>query len=265
MIFFQCKPGGVDKPGSHVGPGETFTYNWKVLDGPSSSDPPCIPYLYYSATDPSRDTNTGLVGPLLVCKKGTLGPNGVQVIMEMIHLCFQTCCWCCLAYKCVLIYRGVWIRSSSFFSLWWMKTWAGTWTTIFISLAKIRTSRMKESLKRATKCTVNVESYFGSKYSYQNSLFSDPLHIFLTKPFFLNPFSCERIHVWEPSRTGDVCWGQGCMVHLRAGDGDGHPRCLLWGKYLSETEHNSWHCEPFPPYGCSSQHAPKNSWLVQMR
>uniref|UniRef100_A0A8C7YGA2 ferroxidase n=1 Tax=Oryzias sinensis TaxID=183150 RepID=A0A8C7YGA2_9TELE len=69
---------GVDKPGSHVGPGETFTYNWKVLDGPSPSDPPCIPYLYYSATDPSRDTNTGLVGPLLVCKKGTLGPNGVQ-------------------------------------------------------------------------------------------------------------------------------------------------------------------------------------------
>ncbi|CAN9501344.1 unnamed protein product [Ophioblennius macclurei] len=69
---------GVDKPGSHVGPGEKFTYTWQVLDGPSSSDPPCIPYLYYSATDPAKDTNSGLVGPLLVCKKGTLSANGSQ-------------------------------------------------------------------------------------------------------------------------------------------------------------------------------------------
>ncbi|XP_074467992.1 ferroxidase HEPHL1 isoform X2 [Sebastes fasciatus] len=69
---------GVDKPGSHVGPGENFTYTWQVLEGPSSSDSPCIPYLYYSATDPAKDTNSGLVGPLLVCKKGTLGENGTQ-------------------------------------------------------------------------------------------------------------------------------------------------------------------------------------------
>lgn len=69
---------GVDKPGSHVGPGETFTYTWQVLEGPSSSDSPCINYLYYSATDAVKDTNSGLVGPLLVCKKGTLGENGMQ-------------------------------------------------------------------------------------------------------------------------------------------------------------------------------------------
>ncbi|XP_040006415.1 ferroxidase HEPHL1 isoform X2 [Xiphias gladius] len=69
---------GVDKPGSHVGPGEHFIYTWEVLEGPSSSDSPCIPYLYYSATEPAMDTNSGLVGPLLVCKKGTLGENGTQ-------------------------------------------------------------------------------------------------------------------------------------------------------------------------------------------
>ncbi|XP_068456801.1 ferroxidase HEPHL1 isoform X2 [Clinocottus analis] len=69
---------GVDKPGSHIGPGENFTYTWQVLEGPSSSDSPCIPYLYYSATDPASDTNSGLVGPLLVCKKGTLEQNGTQ-------------------------------------------------------------------------------------------------------------------------------------------------------------------------------------------
>uniref|UniRef100_UPI0037E8636B ferroxidase HEPHL1 isoform X2 n=1 Tax=Semicossyphus pulcher TaxID=241346 RepID=UPI0037E8636B len=69
---------GVNKPGSHVAPGQNFTYTWQVLEGPSSSDSPCIPYLYYSAVDPARDTNSGLVGPLLVCKKGTLGANGTQ-------------------------------------------------------------------------------------------------------------------------------------------------------------------------------------------
>ncbi|KAK5858516.1 hypothetical protein PBY51_002649 [Eleginops maclovinus] len=69
---------GVDKPGSHVGPGENFTYTWQVIEGPSPSDSPCIPYLYYSGTDPIKDTSSGLVGPLLVCKKGALGENGTQ-------------------------------------------------------------------------------------------------------------------------------------------------------------------------------------------
>lgn len=69
---------GVEKPGSHVGPGENFTYTWQVLEGPSSSDSSCIPYLYYSATDPAKDTNSGLVGPLLVCKRGALLDDGRQ-------------------------------------------------------------------------------------------------------------------------------------------------------------------------------------------
>lgn len=69
---------GSDNPGSHVEPGEKFTYMWRVLEGPSLSDPACVPYLYYSATDPVMDTNSGLVGPLLVCKRGALGNNGIQ-------------------------------------------------------------------------------------------------------------------------------------------------------------------------------------------
>ncbi|KAM6985179.1 hephaestin [Aplochiton taeniatus] len=73
---------GVETPGSQVAPGQTFTYTWQVLEGPSSSDPPCIPYLYYSASDPAQDTNSGLVGPLLVCKKGALGKEGVQMDVD---------------------------------------------------------------------------------------------------------------------------------------------------------------------------------------
>lgn len=69
-------------PGSHVGPGERFTYTWQVLEGPTSSDSPCIPYIYYSGTDPIWDTNSGLVGPLLVCRKGTLGERGTEVLLD---------------------------------------------------------------------------------------------------------------------------------------------------------------------------------------
>lgn len=81
---------GVDKPGSHVGPGETFKYVWEVSEGPSPSDPPCVPYLYYSATQPAEDTNSGLVGPLLVCKKGTLSENGTQVLFVFIQYLLST-------------------------------------------------------------------------------------------------------------------------------------------------------------------------------
>uniref|UniRef100_A0A8C3JM57 ferroxidase n=1 Tax=Calidris pygmaea TaxID=425635 RepID=A0A8C3JM57_9CHAR len=65
---------------SHVKPGETFTYKWRVPEngGPTESDAPCLTYLYYSATDAVKDTNSGLVGPLLVCRKNTLNHDGTQ-------------------------------------------------------------------------------------------------------------------------------------------------------------------------------------------
>ncbi|XP_066475399.1 ferroxidase HEPHL1 [Tiliqua scincoides] len=71
---------GHQKLGAHVEPGETFEYKWKVPEsvGPTDSDPPCLTYLYYSATDPVMDTQSGLVGPLVICKKDTLEPDGTQ-------------------------------------------------------------------------------------------------------------------------------------------------------------------------------------------
>ncbi|MCJ8745764.1 hypothetical protein PDJAM_G00134240 [Pangasius djambal] len=71
---------GSQKAGASVAPGQTFTYRWRVMEGPSPSDPPCLSYLYYSATDPVHDTNSGLVGPLQVCKKGVLDESGRQHI-----------------------------------------------------------------------------------------------------------------------------------------------------------------------------------------
>ncbi|XP_018424392.1 PREDICTED: ceruloplasmin-like [Nanorana parkeri] len=63
---------GQSRP-SHVAPGDTVTYQWKVPDSvaPTSEDLNCIAWLYYSSVDPVKDTNSGLVGPLLVCNKLT--------------------------------------------------------------------------------------------------------------------------------------------------------------------------------------------------
>ncbi|KAJ8367968.1 hypothetical protein SKAU_G00079960 [Synaphobranchus kaupii] len=64
--------------GSHVQPGHRFIYRWRVMEGPSPSDPACISYLYYSSTNPVEDTSSGLMGPLLVCRKEALDESGSQ-------------------------------------------------------------------------------------------------------------------------------------------------------------------------------------------
>ncbi|KAF4075782.1 hypothetical protein AMELA_G00222750 [Ameiurus melas] len=71
---------GSQKAGASVAPGQKFIYRWLVTEGPSLSDPPCLSYLYYSGTNPVSDTNSGLVGPLQVCRKGVLDESGRQHI-----------------------------------------------------------------------------------------------------------------------------------------------------------------------------------------
>jgi len=54
-----------------------FTVPW--TSAPTTDDPNCLSYTYHSAVDVRKDTNTGLVGPLLVCKPGSLNEQGRQV------------------------------------------------------------------------------------------------------------------------------------------------------------------------------------------
>ncbi|KAK7110957.1 hephaestin-like protein [Littorina saxatilis] len=61
-----------------VQPGETKIYEWSVpVDfAPAEGDSDCINQAYYSAVDPVRDTNSGLIGPLVICKPGILDKSG---------------------------------------------------------------------------------------------------------------------------------------------------------------------------------------------
>ena len=70
-------------PAALVKPGTVHTYEWMVpLDaGPVQGEADCLTYLYYSAVNPVKDTSSGLMGPLLVCRQGSL-KKGVQVRKE---------------------------------------------------------------------------------------------------------------------------------------------------------------------------------------
>ncbi|KAL1022868.1 hypothetical protein UPYG_G00033520 [Umbra pygmaea] len=75
-------------PAAQVRPGTTYTYEWVIPKegGPVAEDADCITYFYYSAVDPVKDTNSGLVGPLLVCKKKTLKNGKQKNVNKEFHL-----------------------------------------------------------------------------------------------------------------------------------------------------------------------------------
>jgi manganese oxidase len=69
---------GKDKHDDRVAPGATYTYIWEVPErsGPGPIDPSSIIWLYHSHGNETMDTNTGLAGPIIISRKGTLLPNG---------------------------------------------------------------------------------------------------------------------------------------------------------------------------------------------
>eukprot|EP00112_Aurelia_sp_Birch-Aquarium-sp1_P026037 Seg8986.2 transcript_id=Seg8986.2/GoldUCD/mRNA.D3Y31 product="Hephaestin-like protein" protein_id=Seg8986.2/GoldUCD/D3Y31 len=59
------------RDGKSVAPNSMFTYKWFVpkRSAPGTKDSNCLTWAYYSAVDPVKDTNTGLIGTLITCRK----------------------------------------------------------------------------------------------------------------------------------------------------------------------------------------------------
>ncbi|CAC5377477.1 HEPH [Mytilus coruscus] len=57
-----------------VKPGDMKIYRWRVPErsGPGRNGPNCVGYSYNSPVYPHKDIATGLMGPLLICKRGVL-------------------------------------------------------------------------------------------------------------------------------------------------------------------------------------------------
>ncbi|XP_070094394.1 ceruloplasmin isoform X4 [Equus przewalskii] len=84
--------GSVPPPSARVEPKETFTYEWTVPKevGPTYKDPVCLSKMYYSAVDPTKDIFTGLIGPMKICKEGSLQANGRQKDVDKEFYLFPT-------------------------------------------------------------------------------------------------------------------------------------------------------------------------------
>jgi FtsP/CotA-like multicopper oxidase with cupredoxin domain len=69
---------GADKADDAVPSGGTHTYTWQVPEraGPGPMDGSSILWMYHSHTDEPADTNSGLVGPLIITRKGSANPDG---------------------------------------------------------------------------------------------------------------------------------------------------------------------------------------------
>ncbi|KAE8622959.1 hypothetical protein XENTR_v10005442 [Xenopus tropicalis] len=69
-----------EKLDDSVMPGQMYTYIWEITEeiGPKEYDPACLTNIYYSHENMVQDFNSGLIGALLICKKGSLNEVGEQ-------------------------------------------------------------------------------------------------------------------------------------------------------------------------------------------
>ena len=66
-----------DKKDDAVTPGGTYAYTWTVPEkaGPTSGEGSSTLWLYHSHVDEGRDINSGLIGPLIVTRRGMARPD----------------------------------------------------------------------------------------------------------------------------------------------------------------------------------------------
>ncbi len=72
---------GADRADDAVAPGATYTYQWDVpaRAGPGPNDPSSVVWPYHSHVDPVRDTNSGLIGAIVITRKGAAKPDGSPI------------------------------------------------------------------------------------------------------------------------------------------------------------------------------------------
>uniref|UniRef100_A0A8D3CPB7 Coagulation factor VIII, procoagulant component n=1 Tax=Scophthalmus maximus TaxID=52904 RepID=A0A8D3CPB7_SCOMX len=85
--------GVYDRSQGPVAPGEVRTYNWRITrkQGPTDHEFDCKTGAYFSTVDKEKDLHSGLIGPLVICKPGTLRtPQNTQPDVQEFSLLFHT-------------------------------------------------------------------------------------------------------------------------------------------------------------------------------
>nr|XP_056714442.1 coagulation factor V [Euleptes europaea] len=81
---YSDKTSSIETLDDAVPSGQTYKYVWVITPeiGPRKADPACLTYTYYSHKNMVQDFNSGLIGALLICKKGSLYENGTQKLFD---------------------------------------------------------------------------------------------------------------------------------------------------------------------------------------
>lgn len=76
--LYNDEAASADKADDAVPPGGTHTYTWEVPEraGPGPHDPSSILWMYHSHVDEPGDTNAGLVGPIIITRRGAARSDG---------------------------------------------------------------------------------------------------------------------------------------------------------------------------------------------
>jgi hephaestin len=80
---------GADKEDDAVPPGKTHTYTWKVPEraGPGPNDPSSVVWLYHSHTNELKDVETGLVGAMIITRRGMADADGKPKDVDREFVC----------------------------------------------------------------------------------------------------------------------------------------------------------------------------------
>ena len=75
---YQDGTGGDAKADDAVAPGATYTYTWDVPEraGPAEGDGSTAFWVYHSHVDEGRDINSGLIGPMIITRRGMARADG---------------------------------------------------------------------------------------------------------------------------------------------------------------------------------------------
>ncbi|KAJ8418900.1 hypothetical protein AAFF_G00003990 [Aldrovandia affinis] len=78
------------KHDDQVGPGKTYTYVWLLTSShaPTKDDSNCLTRVYHSHLNAPKDIASGLIGPLIICKKDTLDLHGDKAADYLYALMF---------------------------------------------------------------------------------------------------------------------------------------------------------------------------------
>lgn len=80
---------GKDKDDDAVPPGKTHLYTWQVPEraGPGPNDPSSVVWLYHSHTSELKDVESGLVGAMIITRRGMADDNGKPKDVDREFVC----------------------------------------------------------------------------------------------------------------------------------------------------------------------------------